>query len=64
MMTPRGFITDEGWHAMAVRAQAMRRVAYQRKMAQLICRTPRAVPYLGHLVVAAAKPRAPATQRG
>ena len=63
MRTPRGFITEEGWHAMAVCAQAMSRVTYLRKMAWLMPRMSRAVPYLGYIVVSAAKPRVPATQR-
>jgi hypothetical protein len=64
MMTPRGLVTDEGWPAMAVCSQAMSRVAYLRKMAWLMPRMSRAVPYIGYLVVSAAKPRVQATQRG
>lgn len=64
MMTRRGFITDEGWHAMAVCAQAMSRVAYLRKLAWLMPRMSRAVPYIGCIVVSAAKRRVPATRRG
>ncbi len=48
---------------MAVCAQAMSRVTYLRKMAWLMPRMSRAVPYLGYIVVSAAKPRVPATQR-
>jgi SAM-dependent methyltransferase len=57
MMTPRGFILDEGWHALAVCARAMSRPAYVRKMAWLMPRMFRAVPYLGYIVVSARKPR-------
>jgi ubiquinone/menaquinone biosynthesis C-methylase UbiE len=67
MMTPHGFITDEGWHALTVGARAMSRVAYLRKMAWLMPRMTRAVPYLGYIVVAADKPRrsvAHTAQRG
>ena len=39
-------------------------VPYLRKMAWLMPRMPRAVPYLGDVVVSAAKPRIRATQEG
>jgi len=60
MMTPRGFLADEGWHAASVCARAMTRAAYLRKMAWLMPRMSRSVPYLGYIVVGAQKPRVPA----
>jgi SAM-dependent methyltransferase len=64
MMTPRGFLTDEGWHTLAVCARAMSRVAYLGKLTWLMPRMSRAVPYLGYIVVGTAKPRIPALLRG
>lgn len=56
MMTPRGFLIDEGRHAPAVMLRAMTRFAYLRKMAWLMPRMSRAVPYLGYIIVQATKP--------
>jgi len=56
MITPRGFMTDEGWHAPAVMLRAVTRIAYLRKMAWLVPRMSRAVPYLGYIIVSAGKP--------
>jgi len=56
MMTPRGFLTDEGRHAPAVMLRGMTRFSYLRKMAWLLPRMSRAVPYLGYIVVHAIKP--------
>lgn len=56
MMTPRGFLTDEGWHAPAVMLRAITRFVYLRKMAWLMPRMSRAVPYLGYIIVHATKP--------
>jgi len=56
MMTPRGFLADEGWHAPAVMLRAMTRSAYLRKMTWLMPRMSRAVPYLGYITVCATKP--------
>jgi SAM-dependent methyltransferase len=61
MMTPRGFLTDEGWHAPAVMLRGMTRLSYLRKMAWLLPRMSRAVPYLGYIVVHAIKPAEPRT---
>ncbi len=47
MMTARGFLTDEGLHAVTVMARVTTRPAYLRKMAWLMPRMARAVPYLG-----------------
>jgi ubiquinone/menaquinone biosynthesis C-methylase UbiE len=56
MMTARGFLVDEGAHAITVMAKAMSRLAYLRKMAWLMPRMSRAVPYLGYVLVMAGKP--------
>jgi SAM-dependent methyltransferase len=57
MMTPRGFLTDEGAaRSLAIMGRVARRPANIRKMAWLMPRMARAVPYLGYLVVSAAKP--------
>lgn len=61
MMTPRGFLADEGWHAATVCARAMTRASYLKKMAWLMPRMARAVPYLGYIVVAADRPVVSAT---
>jgi SAM-dependent methyltransferase len=56
MMTARGFLTDEGLHALAVLGRALSRPAYLRKMSWLMPRMARAVPYLGYIVVGGSKP--------
>jgi ubiquinone/menaquinone biosynthesis C-methylase UbiE len=58
MMTARGFLADEGGHAAAVMARAISRPAYLRKMAWLLPRMSRAIPYLGYVLVSARKPDA------
>lgn len=60
MMTVRGFVADEGWHAFPLGARTMTRAAYLKKMAWLMPRMSQAVPYLGYIVVCAEKPRVPA----
>jgi hypothetical protein len=55
MMIPRGFLADEGAHALQVCAAALTR-ARLRKMAWLMSRMMRAVPYLGYVVIAGTKP--------
>lgn len=56
MMTPRGFVGDEGLgHSLAIMARGLSRRAYVRKMAWLMPRMQRAVPYLGYVVVAGVK---------
>ena len=57
MMTARGMLADEGMHALAVASRAASRPAYIRKMAWLMPRMARAVPYLGYIAVEATKPR-------
>jgi SAM-dependent methyltransferase len=57
MMTPAGFLGDEGLlHCLAIAGRALSRPAYLRKMAWLIPRINRAVPYLGYIAVAGVKP--------
>jgi SAM-dependent methyltransferase len=57
MMTPRGFLSDEGLaHSMAIMGRVMSRLAYTRKMAWLMPRIQRAVPYLGYVAVCGTKP--------
>lgn len=57
MMTPRGFIQDEGVvNAFACMLRGLSRAAYLRKMAWLMPRISRAVPYLGYILVGGLKP--------
>ena len=57
MMTPRGFLADEGLsRSLAVMARVAARPVNVRKMAWLMPRMAKAVPYLGYIVVAATKP--------
>jgi len=57
MMTPRGFIQDEGFiNAFACMFRGFSRVAYLRKMAWLMPRITKAVPYLGYILVGGVKP--------
>jgi len=62
MMTARGFLADERGHAPAVMVRAMSRPAYVRKMAWLMPRMARAIPYLGYVLVSGTKPGAPETE--
>lgn len=57
MMTPRGFLGDEGLaRCLAIMANVASRPAHVRKMAWLMPHMANAVPYLGYIVVAATKP--------
>ena len=57
MMTPRGFLTDEGLgNAVRIAARATRRPSSLRKLGWLMPRMQRAVPYLGYVVIAATRP--------
>ena len=57
MMTPAGFLHDEGLaHSLAIMGRALSRPSYLRKMAWLMPRISRAVPYLGYILVAGVKP--------
>ncbi|MEP6667343.1 MAG: methyltransferase domain-containing protein [Nocardioidaceae bacterium] len=62
MMTARGFLADERGHAAAVMMRALSRPAYLRKMAWLMPRMARAIPYLGFVLVSARKPGTPDTE--
>jgi ubiquinone/menaquinone biosynthesis C-methylase UbiE len=56
MMTPHGFLHDEGLaNSFAVMGRAMSRLSYARKMAWLMPRVARAVPYLGYILVSGNK---------
>jgi SAM-dependent methyltransferase len=60
MMTPRGFLADEGVAgSLAIMSRVAARPAHLRKMAWLMPRMARAVPYLGYIVVVATKPPHP-----
>ena len=57
MMTPRGFLGDEGLaRCFAIMGTVVSRPARLRKMAWLMPRLAKAVPYLGYIVVAGTKP--------
>lgn len=57
MMTPQGFLDDEGLaHCLAILGCTLSRTAYLKKMAWLMPRLQRAVPYLGYIVVSGVKP--------
>ncbi|MEX1007353.1 MAG: methyltransferase domain-containing protein [Acidimicrobiia bacterium] len=57
MMTPRGFLADEGLaHSVGIMGRVITRPANIRKMAWLMPRMAKAVPYLGYIVVCATKP--------
>jgi ubiquinone/menaquinone biosynthesis C-methylase UbiE len=57
MMTPAGFLHDEGFaNAAALMVRSLSRWSYLRKMAWLVPRIARAVPYLGFILVSGTKP--------
>ncbi len=57
MMTPAGFVRDEGIaNSLAVMGHALSRRSYLKKMAWLMPRMNRAVPYLGYIAVSGVKP--------
>ncbi|CAN5579993.1 hypothetical protein BH23CHL2_BH23CHL2_31290 [soil metagenome] len=57
MMTPRGFIEDEGMlNSTKIMGRALSRWSSIRKMAWLMPRINRVVPYLGYLVISGVKP--------
>jgi hypothetical protein len=58
MMTARGFLADERGHAPAVMARAIGRPAYLLKMAWLMPRMSRAIPFLGYVLASTRKPAA------
>ncbi len=56
MMTPAGFLSDEGIaNCLSIMGRSMTRLSYLRKMAWLMPRLQRAVPYLGYLLVVGEK---------
>jgi SAM-dependent methyltransferase len=58
MMTPAGFLDDEGFaNSLAIMGRMFSRLCYMKKMAWLMPRMQRAVPYLGYIVVSGVKPR-------
>ena len=57
MMTARGFLGDEGLlRCLRIMATVASRPAHMRKMAWLMPRMARAVPFLGYIIVAGIKP--------
>jgi SAM-dependent methyltransferase len=57
MMTARGFLGDEGFtRCLSIMGTVASRPAHMRKMAWLMPRMAKAVPYLGYIVVAGDKP--------
>lgn len=57
MMTPRGFLSDEGFlRSMAIMGRVASRRANMKKMTWLMPRMAKAVPYLGYILVAGTKP--------
>jgi SAM-dependent methyltransferase len=62
MLTPRGFLDDEGVGGMlAFASRGLTRASYLRRLAWLLPRMARSVPYLGYIVVAGTRPAAEAT---
>jgi ubiquinone/menaquinone biosynthesis C-methylase UbiE len=58
MMTAKGFLADEGLAGcLGIMGRVAVRPAHVRKMAWLMPRMARAVPYLGYIVVAGTKPK-------
>jgi hypothetical protein len=57
MMTPRGFLADEGLgRCVAIMSRVAGRPAYVRKMGWLMPRMAKAVPYLGYIIVTGTRP--------
>ena len=57
MMTPKGFLSDEGLgNSLVVTGRALSRPAYLKKMMWLMPRMNRAVPYLGYITISGVKP--------
>ena len=57
MMSPKGFLSDEGFtHSLAIMGRVAARPAHIRKMAWLMPKMAKAVPYLGYALVAGVKP--------
>ncbi len=57
MMTPSGFLSDEGLaNSIAIMGRSLVNLAYMQKMAWLMPRINRAVPYLGYIAIVGTKP--------
>src|SRR5438874_751851 len=57
MMSPAGFLDDEGFaHSLGIMGRVLTHPAYLRKMAWLMPRMMRAIPYLGYILVAGTRP--------
>lgn len=57
MMSPKGFLSDEGFtHSLAIMGRVAARPAHIRKMAWLMPKMAKAVPFLGYVLVAGHKP--------
>ena len=57
MMTPRGFLADEGpARCLAIMSTVAGRPAYTRKMAWLMPRMAKAIPYLGYIIIVGTTP--------
>lgn len=60
MMTPKGFLEDEGVRpSLAIIGRVVARPAHLKKMVWLMPRMMRAVPYLGYTAVVGSKPKLP-----
>jgi SAM-dependent methyltransferase len=57
MMTPWGFVRDEGFNAARMLITAFSRLAYLRKLGWLMRRMARTMPYLGYVVIGGARPK-------
>ena len=57
MMTPTGFLTDEGLaNTVRIMIRTLSRWCYVQKMAWLVPRMMRAVPFLGYVLIVGTKP--------
>jgi SAM-dependent methyltransferase len=57
MMSPKGFLADEGFaHSLAIIGHVAVRPAHLRKMAWLMPKMAKAVPYLGYVLLSGHKP--------
>jgi SAM-dependent methyltransferase len=58
MLTPQGFLADEGLvNSMALMGRALTRAAYLKNLLWLMPRLQRAVPYLGYIALTGVKPK-------
>lgn len=56
-ISPRGFLADEGiGNTLAFIGRTLSRLTYAKRMAELLPRTNRAVPYLGYVAISAIRP--------